>query len=76
MGFYAWWTRQTFVVDDYAFQGVDLHGDLDLALPPRAQWGEIGMFLYFMLFEFLYIWGYLIFYDFSNGYVIFLWWLM
>lgn len=38
-------------MDDYAFQGMDFHGDLDLAFPPGAQWGDIGM-VFFMLLNF------------------------
>ena len=50
-------------MDVYAFQSMDFHGDADLTLPPRAQWGDIGMFLCFMLLNI---------YIFSEGYVIFL----
>lgn len=75
-GFYAWWTWNTLVVDNYAFQGADLHRDIDLVLPPGAMLGETGMFLYFMSFEFLCFLEYLPIYDFFEGYVIFLWWLM
>lgn len=52
--FYAWCTQQTVVVDEYALQYMDFHEDPDLALPPRAQWGEIGIFFVFYVIIFSY----------------------
>ena len=41
-GFFTWWDHQIIAVDDYPYVGLDFRGDLDLALPPNAAWGEIG----------------------------------
>jgi hypothetical protein len=30
------------MVEDYAYAGLDFHGDPDLLLPEDAQWGDLG----------------------------------
>ena len=44
------------MVDDYAYVGLDFQGDLDLALPEDAQWGDLGKkytnFLFLNVFKF------------------------
>jgi len=41
--FLAWLDRQTLVVDDFPYAGVDFTGDADLSLPPGANWDDSGM---------------------------------
>ena len=52
------------MIEDYAYAGTNFRGDLDLSLPPSAQWGDIGkkknpkmliMFLYFYILCFLWV---------------------
>ena len=62
VAFFHWLRDQILVIEDYAYAGTDFKGDLDLPLPPSAQWGGIGkkqnlkmvilflLFLYFMVF--------------------------
>ena len=44
------------MIEDYAYTGTDFRGDLNLQLPPGAQWGDIGkkqnpkMFIMFLCF--------------------------
>ena len=33
---------QLLMIEDYAYVGTDSRGDLDLALPVYAQWGDMG----------------------------------
>jgi hypothetical protein len=40
--FFDWLRTQMLMVDDYAYVGLDFHGDPDLALPEGSQWGDIG----------------------------------
>ena len=40
--FFDWLRPQMLMVDDYAYTGLDFQGDLDLALPEDAQWGDLG----------------------------------
>jgi hypothetical protein len=30
------------MIDDYAYVGLDFQGDLHLAIPKDAQWGDLG----------------------------------
>jgi hypothetical protein len=40
------------MIEDYAYAGLDFRGDLDLALPEDAQWGDIGKkYTHFYLFR-------------------------
>lgn len=41
--FLAWLDRQTLVVDDFPYGGVDFTGDAELALPPGENWDDSGM---------------------------------
>jgi hypothetical protein len=40
--FFDWLQPQMLMVDDYAYAGLDFRGDMDLALPEDAQWGDLG----------------------------------
>jgi hypothetical protein len=40
--FFDWLQGQVLMVEDYAYAGLDFHGDPDLALPEDTQWGDIG----------------------------------
>jgi hypothetical protein len=40
--FFDWLRTQMLMVDDYAYVELDFRGDLDLALPEDAQWGDLG----------------------------------
>ena len=40
--FFSWWEQQIIAMDDYPYAGMDFRGDLGLALPLDAAWGEIG----------------------------------
>ena len=40
--FFKWLRDQMFMVEDYAYAGIDFTGDLDLPLQPGGQWGDIG----------------------------------
>jgi hypothetical protein len=40
--FFDWLRPQMLMIDDYAYAGLDFRGDLDLALPKDAQWGDLG----------------------------------
>jgi hypothetical protein len=55
---FDWLQPQMLMVDDYAYVGLDLRGDTDLALPKDAQWGDLGKkythFLFLNVFKFLY----------------------
>jgi hypothetical protein len=57
--FFDWLQPQMLMVDDYAYVGLDLRGDTDLALPEDAQWGDLGKkythFLFLNVFEFFLI---------------------
>jgi hypothetical protein len=54
--FFDWLQNQMLMVDDYAYAGLDFQGDLDLALPEDAQWGDLGKkytnFIFLNVFEF------------------------
>jgi len=53
--FLQWMRNQLLMVEDYAYVGVAFCGDLDLALPDRSQWGDIGkkeIFVYIILLIF------------------------
>ena len=39
---FRWLSDQILMIEDYAYVGTELRGDLDLPLPPGAQWGDIG----------------------------------
>ena len=39
---FPWWQRQIVTIDDYPYAGIDFHGDLDMPLPPRVTYGDIG----------------------------------
>ena len=41
--FFCWLRDQILMIKDYAYAGTYFRGDLDLPLPPGAQWGDIGM---------------------------------
>lgn len=61
-----------FVMDDNEYQGMDLWGDPDLLLPPRAHWGDIGMaFIFYIILFFVFL-RYLIFLWLSKEYMNFL----
>ena len=56
--FFCWVCDQILMIEDYAYAGSDFRGDIDLPLPPGAQWRDIGkkrnpkmliMFLYFYI---------------------------
>ena len=63
--FLAWLDRQTLVVDDFPYGGVDFTGDAELALPPGTNWDETGVyfwvfiiyrfFLYFHIYVFFFL---------------------
>ena len=40
--FFRWLDDQILMIEDYMYTGIDLRGDLDIPLPPGAQWGDIG----------------------------------
>ena len=40
--FFQWLRDQLIMVEDYAYAGMDFHGDPDLALLEGSQWGDIG----------------------------------
>jgi hypothetical protein len=40
--FFDWLRNRMLMVDDYAYVGLKLWGDPDLALPEGCQWGNIG----------------------------------
>ena len=40
--FFPWWWRQIIAIDDYPYAKIDFYGDLDMPLPPRAAYGDIG----------------------------------
>ena len=42
VAFFCWMLDQILMIEDYAYAGTNLRGDLDLPLPPGAQWGYIG----------------------------------
>jgi hypothetical protein len=44
---------QLIMIEDYAYDGADFYGDLDLALPEGAHWGDIGKKLIFHYIYFL-----------------------
>ena len=48
--FYIWWERQLPALEQFPYAGMDFRGDLDLVLPPRGAWGELGNFLIFKFF--------------------------
>jgi hypothetical protein len=54
--FFDWLQNHMLMVDDYDYAGLDFQGDLDLALPENAPWGDLGkkyMHLLFLnVFEF------------------------
>ena len=39
--FFRWLRDHLLMVEDYAYVGTDFRGDLDLPLPPSAQWGDM-----------------------------------
>jgi hypothetical protein len=41
--FFEWLRNQILMVDDYAYDGLDIRGYPNLALPEVSQWGDIGM---------------------------------
>jgi hypothetical protein len=50
--FFDWLWPQMLMVDDYAYVGLDFRGDLDLALPKDAHWGDLGKKYTFCSFKF------------------------
>ena len=40
--FFDWLRGQVLMIEDYAYAGLDFHGDPDLALLEDAQWGNLG----------------------------------
>lgn len=40
--FFSWLDRQHHLIEEHPYLGKDFHGDPDLILPVRAQWGAIG----------------------------------
>ena len=40
--FFCWLQDQILMIKDYSYAGTYFRGDLDLPLPPGAQWGYIG----------------------------------
>ena len=40
--FFQWWWRQIITIDDYPYVGIDFHEDLDMPLPPRVAYDDIG----------------------------------
>ena len=40
--FFDWLRPQMLMINDYAYVGLDFLGDLNLALPEDAQWGDLG----------------------------------
>ena len=64
VAFFHFLCDQILMIEDYAYAGTDFIGDLDLPLPPGAQWGDIGknknpkmliMFLYFHILCFVWV---------------------
>ena len=39
---FPWWRRQIIAIGDYPYAGIDFRGDLDMALPLGAAYGDIG----------------------------------
>ena len=55
--FFPWWRRQIVAIDDYPYAGIDFLGDLDILVPPRSAYDDIGneprpSFKIFELFNF------------------------
>ena len=42
VAFFLWLRDQILMIKDFSYAGTDFRGDLDLPLPPGAQWGDIG----------------------------------
>ena len=40
-------------LEKFPYGGLDFHGELELVLPLREAWGEIGEYLFFKIFKFL-----------------------
>ena len=40
--FFPWRQRQIITIDDYPYEKVYFHRDLDMSLPPGAAYGDIG----------------------------------
>ena len=40
--FFLWWHRKIIAIDDYPYEGIEFCGDLDIPIPPRSAYGEIG----------------------------------
>ena len=40
--FFPWWWQQIVAIDDYPYAGIDFQGDLDMPLPPREAYSDIG----------------------------------
>jgi hypothetical protein len=47
--FFQWLRDQFFMVENYAYVRNEFHRDIDLSLPERSQWGEIGKKSIFLL---------------------------
>jgi hypothetical protein len=39
---FEWLRTPMLMVDDYAYVGLEFHGDPNLPLPEGSQWGDIG----------------------------------
>ena len=57
VSFFRWLRYQILMIEDYAYTWTDFKGNLDLPLPPGAQWGDIGkkqnpkmVIMFFMFF--------------------------
>jgi hypothetical protein len=40
--FFKWMKKQLIMVEEYAYEGMDFQGDIDMILPTRYQWTDAG----------------------------------
>jgi hypothetical protein len=57
--FFDWWERHILKIEDYPYVGINFSRDPDMPIPPRAERGEIGTFVFNFLFLYIYIYIYI-----------------
>jgi hypothetical protein len=40
--FFDWWREQLVSIEDFPYEGIGFHHDLELELPLGAQWGPLS----------------------------------